>query len=186
MTSATTLRTIVHALDRASIPHMLAGSFASSFHGLARTTADNDLVIDPPPSAIEGFVAGLDAHRYHVPLESAQRAVQARDHFNLIDNRTGWKIDLIVRRDRPFSVAEFDRRAPVTVMGVAVFVASAEDTVLSKLEWSKLSDSERQLQDAVEVLRIRRPDLDAGYLDRWAADLGVVDLLVAARAAAGS
>jgi len=31
----------------------------------------------------------------------------------VIDNETGWKVDLIVRKDRPFSEAEFERRVPV-------------------------------------------------------------------------
>jgi len=35
-------------------------------------------------------------------------AVQQRDMFNRIDTSTGWKVDLIVRKDRPFSVMEFE------------------------------------------------------------------------------
>jgi hypothetical protein len=39
------LARIVELLDRAAIPHMLAGSFASSFHGMPRTTHDIDIDI---------------------------------------------------------------------------------------------------------------------------------------------
>ena len=42
------LRDIVARLDAAGIPFMVAGSFASSAHGMPRTTQDLDLVIAPP------------------------------------------------------------------------------------------------------------------------------------------
>jgi hypothetical protein len=45
------------SLDANGIPHMLAGSFASTFHGKARTTQDIDLVIDPSPAALDAFTA---------------------------------------------------------------------------------------------------------------------------------
>jgi hypothetical protein len=181
MTPTNTLAATVSALDSAGIPHMLAGSFASSLHGLARTTADIDVVIDPGAGAIDSFVTGLDRERYYVDDEAARNAVLRRDQFNVIDLVTGWKVDLIVRKDRPFSATEFGRRISATVLGVAVFVATAEDTILAKLEWARMGGSERQLRDVVEVLRLRHSDLDDAYLDRWAGDLDVVDLLATAR-----
>ena len=63
-----------------------------------------------------------------------------------------------------------------------VCVLSAEDTILSKLQWYKISPVlQRQLQDALEVYEIQEPDLDQAYLDRWAATLGVTDLLAQIR-----
>ena len=182
MTSSNTLEAAVAALDQAGIPHMLAGSFASSLHGLARTTADIDLVIDPPPGAIDRFVEAIDRDRYYVDESSARTAVDDQSQFNVIDTHTGWKIDMIVRKSRPFSIAEFNRRLPATVIGVPVFVATAEDTILAKLEWALIGGSERQLHDVIEILRIRRSDLDSDYLDRWAQELGVSALLAQARA----
>ena len=45
-------------------------------------------------------------------------------------------------------------------------IATAEDVILSKLEWSKLSQSQRQLEDVAAVLRAWR-DLDREYLKKW-------------------
>ena len=45
MTSEDIFRRIVGALDRAAIPYMLAGAFASAFHGTPRATQDIDLII---------------------------------------------------------------------------------------------------------------------------------------------
>jgi hypothetical protein len=49
--------------------------------------------------------------------------------------KQGWKIDLIIRKSRPFSEEEFRRRELVNLQGRSLFVASAEDVVVSKLEW---------------------------------------------------
>jgi hypothetical protein len=124
---------IVAALDAAGIPHMVAGSFASTFHGNPRTTQDIDLV-------------------------------------------SGWKIDLILRKDRPFSRAEFERRMPARILGTDVFVASAEDTILAKLEWAQLGESDRQLRDVAGVIELCGDTLDRDYIERWTRELGVEGL----------
>ena len=174
------LSTVVGLLDGAGIPHMLAGSMASTFHGEPRMTRDIDMVIDPTPESIDRFVTALDRSRYYV--DGAAEAVRGRDMFNMIDTETGWKADLIVRKDRPFSREEFSRRQPAVIGGVELFIATAEDTVVAKLEWQKRSDYERQFRDVVAILAVQ--DLDMGYLRRWAAELGVADSLDAALAAA--
>jgi len=175
------LRTVVALLDEAEIPHMLAGSMASSFHGEPRMTRDVDMVIDPTLESIGRFVAALDRSRYYV--DDAVEAVRRRDMCNVIDIETGWKVDLIVRKDRPFSREEFGRRQLAVVGGVRLFIATAEDTVLAKLEWRSRSDSERQFRDVVAVLSLQ--DLDAAYLRRWATELGVTQSLDDALLAAG-
>ncbi len=49
------LQTVVEALDRAGIPHMVAGSVASTFHGEPRATQDIDFVIDPDATALRAL-----------------------------------------------------------------------------------------------------------------------------------
>jgi len=58
-------------------------------------------------------------------------------------------------------------------------MASAEDTVLSKLEWYRLREgvSDRQWQDVLGVLKVQGERLDLAYLRQWAAELGVAELL---------
>ena len=58
------------------------------------------------------------------------------------------KVDLILRKDRTFSVTEFERRETHEVEGMRLTLATPEDVLLAKLEWAKLGDSERQLEDA--------------------------------------
>ena len=45
-------------------------------------------------------------------MGDALDAFRDRSMFNLIEPSTGWKVDFVVRRDRPFIVTEFARRFP--------------------------------------------------------------------------
>jgi hypothetical protein len=105
--------------------------------------------------------------------------------FNVIDQRTGWKIDLIVCKSRPFSREEFQRRRVVQLQGISVFVASAEDVVISKLEWAHLAQSTRHIEDVSGILRARWDLLDRPYLEKWIEELALAGEWKQARSAAG-
>jgi len=97
---------------------------------------------------------------------------------NLIEPSSGWKVDFVVRKDRPFSRQEFDRRVLTEIAGVEVYVATAEDTMLAKLEWGLASGSGRQMDDVVAIASAS--DIDIDYLEYWARELGVEAQLEAA------
>ena len=160
MTASEVFRRILGAVESAGIPYMLTGSFASSYHGAPRATQDIDLVTAPV------------------------RAYDSEGQFNVVDLATGWKAELIMRRSRAFSRAEFDRRTVVEFEGMRVPIATAEDVVLAKLEWAKLGESARQIEDAAGILRARSSELDAPYLERWVRELGIEREWAAARRAA--
>jgi hypothetical protein len=172
-----TLATVVGLLHEVAIPYMLTGSVASSFHGRPRATHDADLVIDPTPPQLDVLVGRLGAAGFYVDSDAAQQALRRGGQFNAIETHHACKIDLIIRRDRAFSQAEFDRRITVDLtFGRQISIVTPEDAILSKLEWARQSgDSEKQLADAVGVLDIN-PRLDRAYIERWALELGVADL----------
>jgi hypothetical protein len=176
VTTGTSLRRIISELDARGIPHMVAGSFAGMAHGLVRMTHDIDLVVDPTREQLDRFVTTLATDQYYVSQEAAVEAWHRRGQFNVIDMTTGWKTDLILIKHRSFSREEFSRRRPASLFDVPIFVATAEDTILSKLEWARLGESDRQLRDVAGILELRRATLDHAYIERWARDLGVTDL----------
>jgi hypothetical protein len=51
--------------------------------------------------------------------------------------RSAWKVDLVMRKDRRFSHEELARGTEQEILGVVVPTASAEDTIIAKLEWAK-------------------------------------------------
>ena len=53
-------------------------------------------------------------------------------------------------------------------------IATAEDTILSKLEWAReTGGSEQQWADASGIVQVCGDRLDRDYLEKWAAVLGV-------------
>lgn len=181
---AALLRAIVTALDACGVAHMVVGSFASTFHGEPRTTHDLDLVIDPNRDQLDLLLGALHPDEFYVDHEVARDALRRRTMFNVIEMATAWKLDLVIRKPRPFSIEELRRREAVTILDVAVAIATAEDTVISKLEWSKAGGSERQLDDVVGIVRVRGGTLDRAYIQRWVDELGLDAQWQAARARA--
>jgi len=176
MTQEEFLFQVAEHLQTAGIPFMVAGSHGSIAYSHPRTTNDVDLVIDPAPEQLDRFLSLL-GDDYYASRESAQEALSQRSMFNIVDLDSGWKADLIVRKDRPFSVEEFGRRQHRTLYGRSLPIASAEDVILTKLEWDAITPSERQLRDALNVATVQWPALDQAYLRRWASVLGVSDKL---------
>lgn len=185
MTDEVPLGRILTELARAGVPAMLTGSFASSFHGEPRATRGVDIVIDADESRLSAFVQSLPDDQFYVDEAAAREALETRSMFNVIDRMGFWKIDLIIRKNRPFSVAEFDRRRRQRVGDVDVDVATAEDVVVAKLDWARATDSERQLEDVAAILRIRGEALDRSYIDHWVEELGLGTGWLRAQALAG-
>ena len=186
------LRPVVETLDALGVIYYLTGSIASSAHGVARTSIDADIVAVLHAGHVEPLIERLQTD-YYIPVDRLRWAVNARASCNLIHFSTMFKIDLFIAKDRPFD-QEAARRARLdavddTPNAPLVPIASAEDTVLSKLEWFRRGGetSERQWWDVIGMLKVRR-DVDRDYLRLWAASLGVADLLdrAIADASAGS
>ena len=171
------LVTIARLLEQLEIPHMVTGSVASSFHGRPRSTHDADIVIDPDPRQLAALVDRLGESGFYVDGDHARDALRRRLQFNAIDRQSAFKIDLIIRKDRPFSREEMARRGPAELWtGQTVAMASVEDTILAKLEWAKKAGrSQKQLDDVSGILAVRH-GLDRDYIEKWAAALGVLDL----------
>jgi hypothetical protein len=175
MSTTDVLYRISAALNRAGIAYMLSGSFASAYHGAPRATQDIDIVIAATTDQLQTFVHLLSTDEYYVDLNTALEAHKRQSLFNVVDMVTGWKIDFIIRKSRAFSEEEFHRSTPVTLHGVELFVASVEDVVVSKLEWAKLAQSPRQIEDVAGILRMRWDSLDRTYLEKWILELGLTE-----------
>lgn len=106
-----------------------------------------------------------------VESEAAMAALRARSQFNVIDLPRGLKLDLIVRKERDFSLTEFDRRETHDVGEMSLTLATPEDVLIAKLEWSKMGDSERQLVDAAGILKMQRDTLNFAYIEQWVESL---------------
>ena len=169
---------VVRLLKNLGVPYMVVGSMASSHHGRPRSTHDADVVIEPTSKSLELLVHRLSDSGFYVDPRRAHDAFVSRRQFNVIDMESASKVDLIIRKDRPFSREELRRRKEAEIGdGVEVVLATAEDTILSKLEWARKSgESEKQIHDVAGIVDVRAAELDREYIERWARELGVLDL----------
>ena len=168
---------LVRRLEALGIPYMITDSFASSHHGLPRATNDADIVVDPSPEALDALLAALRRGRLLRRRAHRPRGPAGPPALQRHRSETAFKVDLIVRKERPFSREEFARRERRDLGGLAVSMATPEDTILSKLEWArKAGSSERQLADALGVVQVCGERIDRAYIEKWAAPLGVLDL----------
>jgi len=182
------LQQVITKLEELGIPYMVSGSTASSYHAFIRSTQDGDLVVSLGMDDVEKFAAAF-ASEFYLDRDSIPRALQQCSSFNLIHLESSLKIDFFPLRSRSFSREEFSRRqlrALVSGSKTPAYIATAEDTILSKLEWFHLGGevSENQWKDVLGVLKVQADRLDFSYLKHWAAELHVEDLLEKALAEA--
>lgn len=170
----TTLRKVIQRLDGAGIPYMLTGSMALNFYGQPRATNDFDIVIEIQQSNVNQIV-GLFQGEFYISASAVEEAVSRPGLFNMIDNETIFKVDMIVKKKDPYARVQFDRRLIKEFDGLKMYVIAPEDLILAKLEWSKESLSEMQERDIKNLLRLLKDTLDSAYLEKWATQLGCLE-----------
>jgi hypothetical protein len=173
--------TVTATLEKLGVRYLIGGSLASTVHGMVRTTQDSDIVAELHPQHVEPFIQALEGE-FYVDEESVTAAVARHTSFNLIHRASMFKVDVFVPLLRPFVKEQFARaRRQVFVAEprVEAMVATAEDTLLAKLEWYRMGGevSERQWRDVLGIIKVQAGNLDQDYLRRWARELKVSDLL---------
>lgn len=175
------LSQVARALEHLNIPYVLVGSFASSMHGMYRSTADIDILADIKAAQVHPLFEALK-EGFYVDEHAMRDAVAQRRSFNAIHFDSVFKVDVFVPKDDEFARAQLDRRqlrkiSPDTEE--AVFVATAEDTILAKLRWYQAGEetSITQWNDVVGILGTSRDTLNLDYLKDWSEKLGLTGLL---------
>lgn len=172
---------VAQTLERIGIPYAVAGSLASSLHGIMRFTLDVDIVADMKLEHVQPLVAAL-SQEFYADDEMMRNAIERRSSFNLIHYETAFKVDIFIRKPRIFDKMQLERRRSsiiVTNPEQSVYVVSPEDIVLAKLEWYRMGGevSDRQWRDILGVLKTCAGEVDVDYLRTWAGELKVGDLL---------
>src|SRR6266704_2497352 len=179
---------LIEAFGPLGITYYIGGSVSSSLHGMARRTQDVDVIADIGPAQVRSLVQALQ-NDYYVDEQAWQDAVRRGFPYNVLHLGTMLKVDLIPLKRRAFTREEA-RRAQTHVLEAGtrpVRVASAEDAVLTKLEWFEMGgrSSARQWNDILGIIKQQGAALDVPYLGQWADVLGVRDLLERALVEAG-
>lgn len=172
---------VTAVLEQLGISYLIGGSLASTLYGMVRTTQDADIVAEMRLTHLEPFLAALLPEFY---MDDQQMADAIRHHssFNIIHRESIFKVDVFIPSPRPFTQSQLARarRHVLTIdTEVSAKFASPEDTILSKLEWYRMGGhvSDRQWRDVLGIIKTLAEDLDLSYLEDWAVELRISDLL---------
>ena len=183
MTQAVALEVLIRSLESVGARYLVAGSVASSARGIPRFTRDLDLVVQIGPLQVKPFAKALGTDWYIDP-DSASECIRQGISFNVIHMPTGHKFDIFPAHTA-FDQSELERAtiAAVALPGgqVSCNVATTEDMILAKLKWYRIGGetSDSQWSDITNMMQVNTT-LDTQYLDHWAPQLGVADLLAKA------
>jgi hypothetical protein len=171
---------VVKAFDSVGIDYVVVGSIASSIHGDYRASADIDIVADIRPEQIDSFVNELK-NDFYIDDLAVRNAVARGRSFNAIHLAAIFKIDVFLPASRMGrqQLARRELHSIATDIPQQIWIATAEDTILAKLDWYRSGEgvSELQWRDIKGILGTQASRLDRNYLRLWAERIGVLDLL---------
>jgi len=182
MTEQELLGDCVRRLNLCGVQYMLTGSMASNAWGIPRSTHHLDFVIQLPPSQIPALTPAFSHPNYFLDEAAVRAAYEPPHQFNLIHVPSALKADFWLLRPVPFEREMFARRLKDVWFGEPLWLATAEDVILHKLLWNRITPSDRQLGDVAGVVQVQQDKLDKPYLCHWADELGVAAELEAALA----
>ena len=163
-------------LNRTGVTYYLTGSMASNYWGIPRTTHDLDFVVQLPSSAVSRILNEFRGD-FYLEETAIRAAYQPPHQFNAIDTRSALKVDFWLPKPDSFDLEMLRRRFRVTLFGESAWIATAEDVILHKLVWNRISPSDRQLGDAAGVVAVQGKALDEPYLRQWARELNLSEPL---------
>lgn len=171
---------VAKILNELDIPYLVGGSVASSLMGEMRATEDVDMVADLPMEKMMPLIQVLQP-RFYVSEDAVRDAIRYKRSFNVIDNESLGKVDIFILKDDPFPQTEFQRRRSQLVRNPdrMLVLPTPEDIILQKLVWYRMTrnESQRQWRDVLGVLKLQGDRLDFDYLQKWAVELNLSDLL---------
>ena len=167
---------VIDILEKTKIPYMIGGSVAAIVYGEPRMTLDMDVVVDIRTEQVKQFVSAFGPE-YYVNSESILEAIKNQSQFNIIQSELGVKVDFYVKQSDSFSQQAFGRkRSEAFSKEKTAMFTTPEDIILKKMEWYKMGESQKHLDDIKGILRISRDKLDLQYISQWALKIGVQDI----------
>jgi hypothetical protein len=164
---------ISQILAEAQIPYYVTGGVAAIAHGEPRATLDLDIVLSIPLGSLPPLVAMLEAEGFYV-AELADALNGKRPCLNATHLETIENIDFILADDSEYEQLKFERRQWYQLAsGKSIAIATPEDIVISKLQWRRRSQSDKQWRDILGILKVQQERLDLAYVDHWTAQFQV-------------
>jgi hypothetical protein len=164
------LKSITVSLDQKGIQYMISGSLAFNVYCIPRMSMDIDFVIELDQVNVTDFI-DIFKSGYYIDEDTVHQEIKKKGMFNVIDHRSGFKMDFIIRKDSEYRRLEFSRRVSKLLGDIPVWMVSPEDLIISKIDWIQQLQSDKQAQD-IKMLLVS-PGLDKDYIDNWCKKLNL-------------
>ncbi|MEK7482528.1 MAG: hypothetical protein AAB620_01925 [Patescibacteria group bacterium] len=170
---------VAEILKELRIPYFITGGMAVLVWGRPRFTADIDIIVELKENDIAKLKMALQklGQGGYIDAQMMREAMRTQGEFNFIDGESGLKVDFWILKNDEFDCSRLQRRVSQKILGKKIYFASAEDLILSKLNWSKDSLSTRHLEDIDSIFKISGKKIDKMYLKSWALKLDLEKLL---------
>ncbi|OIO44561.1 MAG: hypothetical protein AUJ24_01360 [Parcubacteria group bacterium CG1_02_36_42] len=172
---------IAKILENFKIPYAVTGGFAVIAWGKPRTTADIDIIVELAPRDIKPLAKDLRSidKAVYISEDMMRDALEYKGEFNFIHPQTGLKVDFWVKGSKAdiYGKLKFQRARIKKINNQEIYFVSPEDLILSKLTWSKDSESTRHIEDIKTVLDTQKSKLDLNYIKNWAEKQSTIKIL---------
>ena len=167
---------LIGALEKLSVEYVISGSFASNFWGEPRSTRDVDIVCNPD-SLDPSELAKMVESEYRFDPQMRLEGVTGTSRYVLQHRRSGFQAELFLLTDDAFDQSRFARRTRADLAGTMANFVTAEDVIVQKLHWLKLSGDNKHKDDVRKVVAVQKGMLDWEYIRRWTEPHGTNELL---------
>ena len=174
---------VLDLLNEANVPYMLVGSFSSNAYGEARATKDADFVVDLDSTTRQQILSQLP-DVFEVDWQVSFETITGHTRQILKIPSIPFEIELFDISKEPFDQSRFSRRQQTSMEGHTVWLPTAEDVVVQKLRWACLGKRDKDMLDAVNVLKVRAEKLDLKYIRKWCNQLNILHTLTEAESKA--
>ena len=164
------LRMATTALEENGMSYMLSGSLAMNVYTVPRMTRDIDIVVHLEKSDVDTILQ-IFKDGYYFSTDAIHEAIRTDGMFNIIDFKSGQKIDFIIRKKTEFHLNEFNRRRKIDAYGFPMWIVSVEDLVISKLIWIQELQSDTQMRDIGNLMDV--DEFDKDYVSHWVKNLNL-------------
>lgn len=157
---------VVDAIEREQIPYMLVGSFSSNIWGVPRSTKDLDLVVELGSQSIHSITRHLDS-KFRLQPQMAFESVTGTARHIIDVEGTHFKVEIFRLSGDPHDQERFQRRVQVRWRNRLIWFPSPEDVIVTKLRWLAGLRRNKDFDDALQVAKVLRKELDWPYMERW-------------------
>jgi hypothetical protein len=166
MNAVQVVRRVLDGLDALSIPYVLVGSFASNIYGLARATRDADVVVQAGAGMLSELMRLLGPEYRRDPQIQFETITGTRKHF-VEHLPTKFELEIFELSDDPHDQSRFARRRKAQIYGGESWVLTAEDVLVTKLNWLHRAARTKDMLDVQQVIAVQGDVLDWPYVEHW-------------------